>query len=303
MYCSWTNKLGAELETSVTSIDPLEVFATQAERLAANVARYNTQLKQFRQLREYSTSAALLERLRADHFATDLLFFDGDHSYAQVRADWDAYRGFVRPGGFIVFDDYGMADSLDVKKAVDGIVLSLAQESNEREVAGLGASADVETWRAWGQRVNEVRAPPANLTQNEFILHRETLSALSFFFLLFPLFSIKHRFVAFHFPSRPVLSLVLVGDCPLGAHQTATNAKGSMNKNCSCTQLTHVSDIKTDILLLHNQAWRNNKPVCTGRVHGLHPKNVNKKVVADSIGLKAIHPLRKIIDQCLEICP
>ena len=37
--------IGHDMETSGTSIDPLEVFSTQAEQLAANVARYNTQPK------------------------------------------------------------------------------------------------------------------------------------------------------------------------------------------------------------------------------------------------------------------
>jgi predicted O-methyltransferase YrrM len=35
----------------------------------------------------------------------DLLFIDGDHSYAGVRADYDLYRKFVAPGGLIAFHD------------------------------------------------------------------------------------------------------------------------------------------------------------------------------------------------------
>ena len=35
----------------------------------------------------------------------DLLFIDGDHSYAGVSADFDAYSRFVRPGGLIGFHD------------------------------------------------------------------------------------------------------------------------------------------------------------------------------------------------------
>jgi cephalosporin hydroxylase len=35
----------------------------------------------------------------------DFLFLDGDHSYEGVRADWEDYRGFVRPGGLVAFHD------------------------------------------------------------------------------------------------------------------------------------------------------------------------------------------------------
>ncbi len=35
----------------------------------------------------------------------DFLFIDGDHSEAGVEADYEDYRGFVRPGGIIAFHD------------------------------------------------------------------------------------------------------------------------------------------------------------------------------------------------------
>lgn len=35
----------------------------------------------------------------------DLLFIDGDHSYAAVKQDWETYRSLVRPGGWIAFHD------------------------------------------------------------------------------------------------------------------------------------------------------------------------------------------------------
>jgi predicted O-methyltransferase YrrM len=159
---------GHPLDTSVVSIDPLEVFATQAGLLAANVRRFNTAPRNFTQHRRRSTDPEFLAQLEAEGFACDILFVDGDHSYAQVRADWDAYRGFVRPGGFLVFDDYGMADSIDVKRAVDGVVLSLAQEARERALVGAEAS-----WSVWGQLANAARAKPSEMAlNNEFILHR-----------------------------------------------------------------------------------------------------------------------------------
>jgi predicted O-methyltransferase YrrM len=35
----------------------------------------------------------------------DLVFIDGDHSEAGVRADWDEWHGFVEVGGAVVFHD------------------------------------------------------------------------------------------------------------------------------------------------------------------------------------------------------
>lgn len=35
----------------------------------------------------------------------DLLFIDGDHSYEGVKADFENYRPYVKPGGFIAFHD------------------------------------------------------------------------------------------------------------------------------------------------------------------------------------------------------
>ena len=38
----------------------------------------------------------------------DLLFVDGDHSYTGVRADFEMYAPFVRPGGVVAFHDIAM---------------------------------------------------------------------------------------------------------------------------------------------------------------------------------------------------
>lgn len=54
----------------------------------------------------------------------DLLFIDGDHSYESVKADWEAYKEFLRPGSIVVFHDYGWAEG--VKRVVHNDVMSLA---------------------------------------------------------------------------------------------------------------------------------------------------------------------------------
>ncbi|MCB2214906.1 class I SAM-dependent methyltransferase [Desulfofustis glycolicus] len=38
-------------------------------------------------------------------YQVDFLFIDGDHTEAGVTADYEDYRGFVRPGGLIAFHD------------------------------------------------------------------------------------------------------------------------------------------------------------------------------------------------------
>ena len=50
----------------------------------------------------------------------DVLYIDGDHGLAAVRGDLEAYGPLVRPGGFIVFDDYGVPEWPDVRTFVDG---------------------------------------------------------------------------------------------------------------------------------------------------------------------------------------
>ena len=70
--------------------------------------------------KRFTRSAQTLHLLRADSHCTetqsavsqllngrqlDLLFVDGDHSYAGVRADFEMYSPFVRQGGVVAFHD------------------------------------------------------------------------------------------------------------------------------------------------------------------------------------------------------
>jgi hypothetical protein len=47
-------------------------------------------------------SSAVAERWEG---AVDLVFVDGDHSEEGVRTDWEDWRGFVEPGGAVLFHD------------------------------------------------------------------------------------------------------------------------------------------------------------------------------------------------------
>lgn len=42
----------------------------------------------------------------------DILFIDGDHSYSGVKADWEAYKGFLKQGATVIFHDYGWAEGV-----------------------------------------------------------------------------------------------------------------------------------------------------------------------------------------------
>ena len=56
----------------------------------------------------------------------DFLFIDGDHSYEGVKADWEAYKKFLRRGSTVVFHDFGWADG--VKRVIEEDVVGLAED-------------------------------------------------------------------------------------------------------------------------------------------------------------------------------
>lgn len=51
----------------------------------------------------------------ATHGLVDVLHIDGDHSFRGCLADYEGYRGLVRPGGVIVFYDTANPDEPDVE--------------------------------------------------------------------------------------------------------------------------------------------------------------------------------------------
>jgi hypothetical protein len=67
-----------------------------------------------------------LKNLKNIGFRTDILFIDGDHYKRGVIFDFENYKEFVNPGGFIVFDDYEDFEySPEVRVAVDEIVKNI----------------------------------------------------------------------------------------------------------------------------------------------------------------------------------
>ena len=72
-------------------------------------------------------STALVEDLRTRTPRLDLLFIDGDHSFAGVKADWHAYCPFLEAGSIVVFHDYGWAEG--VRRVVEEDVKPRVVES------------------------------------------------------------------------------------------------------------------------------------------------------------------------------
>jgi cephalosporin hydroxylase len=64
--------------------------------------------------------------------SVDILFIDGDHSHIGVLNDFKNFSDLVKPGGYIVFDDYmDNVHSPKVKGAVDYIVSDLLNDEYE----------------------------------------------------------------------------------------------------------------------------------------------------------------------------
>lgn len=57
-------------------------------------------------------SIDVLDQVRGLTRHLDLLFIDGDHSYAGVKSDWEAYRPVLKAGSIIVFHDWGWAEGV-----------------------------------------------------------------------------------------------------------------------------------------------------------------------------------------------
>ena len=62
-------------------------------------------------------STDVVEQVAGQTKHLDLLFIDGDHSYEGVKADWEAYKHFLKPGSIIVFHDWGWAEG--VKRVIE----------------------------------------------------------------------------------------------------------------------------------------------------------------------------------------
>jgi len=80
----------------------------QKERSRKNIQKNNASKSKIGLIKGNSRSEKVLAELlkNFNYNTVDMLFIDGDHSYDGVKADFDNYSKFVRPGGWIILDDY-----------------------------------------------------------------------------------------------------------------------------------------------------------------------------------------------------
>ena len=128
-----------EFKTNVLCIDPCMLHPShykgalsQSDTLQKNLAKNNIHNYRVGVSRQYSTDPSLLNKLKQANTKIDILFIDGDHSRAGVLNDWNNFKDFVNPGGFICFDDYyDDIYSPEVRPAVDFIAQQLDTDKYE----------------------------------------------------------------------------------------------------------------------------------------------------------------------------
>ena len=107
VYCvdTWTNEAMSE--------GPLDTYT----EFISNTQRYSEQIRPLRG-RSLEIAEEFLEPI-------DLLFMDADHSYAACRSDAEAWLPKVKPGGIVVFHDFGWAEG--VQRTVREMVQPIEQ--------------------------------------------------------------------------------------------------------------------------------------------------------------------------------
>jgi predicted O-methyltransferase YrrM len=80
----------------------------------------------------------------------DLLFIDGDHSYEGVKADFQLYSPWVRPGGLVVFHDIVPAAETGAPTAGHRWVGGVPRFWNEIKPQGARSWEFVESWTQGG---------------------------------------------------------------------------------------------------------------------------------------------------------
>jgi predicted O-methyltransferase YrrM len=78
------------------------------QRTANNINKNNISNSRIHLIKSDSTSQKTLENVTKilGNELLDLLFVDGDHSYEGIKNDIEKYSGLIKPGGFLVVDDY-----------------------------------------------------------------------------------------------------------------------------------------------------------------------------------------------------
>jgi predicted O-methyltransferase YrrM len=131
--------LSHDFKTNVICVDPCVLdrghyggALTQPETLRKNLRANNPHGRRVEVHESFSHDQGLLQKLSDAGTTIDILFIDGGHATEEVLNDWNNFKDFVNPGGFICFDDYyDDIYSPGVRPAVDRIVQEIDEESYE----------------------------------------------------------------------------------------------------------------------------------------------------------------------------
>ncbi|WP_202307487.1 FkbM family methyltransferase [Mesorhizobium sp. L-8-10] len=121
----------------LTVIDPLDGYYGPGKpdlltgaRVDETTLRQNWSLagipeKDYTIIKHFSTDPVhAIEAARKREY--DVLIIDGDHSFDGVKFDFENYAPMVRPGGYILFDDYDVPEWPDIKRYVDNEIAGRA---------------------------------------------------------------------------------------------------------------------------------------------------------------------------------
>jgi len=94
-----------------------------------NVNKFKNENCSYKYFEGNSFDEKIISLVKETIKSVDILFIDGDHSHNGVLNDFKNFSDLVKPGGYIVFDDYmDNVHSPKVKGAVDYIVLNLLND-------------------------------------------------------------------------------------------------------------------------------------------------------------------------------
>lgn len=121
----------------LTVIDPLDGYYGPGKpdlltgaRVDETTLRQNWSLagipeKDYTIIKHFSTDPMhAIEAARKREY--DVLIIDGDHSFDGVKFDFENYAPMVRPGGYVLFDDYDVPEWPDIKRYVDNEIADRA---------------------------------------------------------------------------------------------------------------------------------------------------------------------------------
>jgi len=105
------------------SLDPMTGMPVTRDTFARNMQRMDIPETDYTIIQELSTDSQAIEQASKRRY--NMLIIDGDHSYSGVKLDFINYSHLVKPGGYIVFDNYNDPSFPGIQDFVDNEVVGL----------------------------------------------------------------------------------------------------------------------------------------------------------------------------------